>query len=526
MMSKIKWVAVLLVAASGCGVPDQIFCDVPGCDFDQAAWARLKSLAGLGAAPADPSNKYALLPEAATLGQKLYFDERFSGDVTMLDSLRRPVPYARAPKGQPAGISCATCHDPRRAGADFTSNPNRVSIGAGWYDVNSQQTVNAAHYRIIYWNGRNDSLWSQIVAVSESFVSMGSNRLKIVWLMKNKYEGEFNAVFAEHSLGFMPALSALRVEPSTLPDGSANPRAEQCQLDNGACPSGCFERESAVTDGGTLCWPRFPLQGRPGGTAGCQAGAPSEPFKDAFDCMEAADRTSITRAYVNYSKAIAAYEQQLISVDSRFDQFMTEGPRSPVLSATEKRGARLFVGKASCIDCHNTPLFSDSNFHNVGSPWSGDPVPTESECAAGTPCDCVAGNNCLPWGGYDGLKKLKNNNFRRTSMWSDDPTDISRQAYVDMPLTDTLKGTWRTPSLRDVALTAPYMHDGSYPTLESVVSAYNKGGASSGFSGAKSVRIRPLRLTQDEESDLVAFLNTLTGAPLPAELTHAPELPK
>ncbi|MBL9037161.1 MAG: hypothetical protein JNG84_01480 [Archangium sp.] len=526
-----KWGALgLLLTASGCGPAGEAWCGAGGCDFSAHEWSALTSLAGLGAPPDDPSNAYASSDVAAALGHQLYFDTRFSGNATLLDTLRRPVPYARAPLGQPTGIACVTCHDVTRAGTDVSSIPNTVSIGAGWYDVNSQQTVNAAHYTLIYWNARNDSLWAQIVAVTESFVSMGSNRLKVVWLMKQKYAAAYAQAFASpggYTLDFLPdfAATSASVEAATLPDGTANPRAQMCVLENGACPAECVSHDNPTAGGPPVCWPRFPLQGRPGSLAGCQAGVASEPFRDAFDCMAAADKALINRAYVNFAKAIASYEHRLTSADSRFDRFMAEGPKSTALSAEEQRGARLFVGKASCIECHNTPFFSDSGLHNVGVPSAGIPVPTERDCPAGGVCDCVNGVNCLPWGGYDGIRKLKTNGFKRTSEWSDAPTDTSRQAYVDMELTDALKGTWRTPSLRDVALTAPYMHDGSYKTLEEVVSAYNRGGASSGFPGTKSVRIAPLGLTPTEERDLVAFLNSLTGAPVPAPWGTPPVLP-
>ncbi|HYV44665.1 MAG TPA: cytochrome-c peroxidase, partial [Myxococcaceae bacterium] len=163
-------VAALLLA--GC---DNL-CETPGCLFTRAEWERVSSLSNLPEQPPqDTSNKYQANAAARALGQKFYFDARFSGNVTMVDTLRRPVPYARS------NISCATCHNPTRAGTDATSNPGHVSVGAGWYDVNSQPTVNAAYYESIYWNGRNDSLWAQIVAVNESFVSMNSTRLNDFW---------------------------------------------------------------------------------------------------------------------------------------------------------------------------------------------------------------------------------------------------------------------------------------------------------------------------------------------------------
>jgi cytochrome c peroxidase len=110
-------------------------------------------------------------------------------------------------------------------------------------------------------------------------------------------------------------------------------------------------------------------------------------------------------------------------------------------------------------------------------------------------------------------------------MWSDDPTDTSRKVWMDMPMDSIPKGSFRTPSLRDVALTAPYMHTGSLATLEDVVAHYNRGGDPQAV-GDVAVQLQPLYLTDREQSQLVAFLKTLTGEALPAELTDKPELPQ
>ncbi|XXF80045.1 cytochrome c peroxidase [Myxococcaceae bacterium GXIMD 01537] len=515
--------SLLLLAPLACDSVGDSLCEVPGCEFSKEEWNLVQSLANLPDPPPDPSNAYVGNEAAAKLGQKFYFDTAFSGAATNLDTMRRPTQYARPMSVSTAGahfgnainVSCATCHNPARAGSDFTSQPSHVSIGAGWYDVNSQQTVNSAYYDVIYWNGRNDSLWSQIIAVNESFVSMNSNRAKNAWRIADKYRAEYEAIF-----GAMP-ISGTSLEQYNRTDTTAGSATfGQCALVAGACPADC--REETLTGGAKACYLRFPLQGKPGTTAGCQRGLASEPFGDAFDCMTADDQKAINRVYVNFAKAIAAYEYKLISRNAPFDQWVNAGADTNLISAEAKRGARLYVGKAGCINCHNTPFMSDNGFHNVGVPQVGTAVPTEEDCVAGGTCDCVAGRNCLPWGGYDGLKKLQSNGFRRTSQWSDAPTDTSRERWYTLELTDPLKGTWRTPSLRDVAITPPYMHNGLYRTLQEVVWHYNQGGGGGAFPGPKSVRVKPLYLTDEEQTDLVAFLQTLTGEKLPAELSAAP----
>ncbi len=181
-----------------------------------------------------------------------------------------------------------------------------------------------------------------------------------------------------------------------------------------------------------------------------------------------------------------------------------------------KIGAQLFVGKAGCSDCHNTPLFSDGLFHNVGVGQIGPGVPKVEDCPADGVCDCAPESddhmsgpkNCLPSGAPDGLQKLQANGFRRNSMWSDDKSYIAPAPPL-RPI-----GGYRTPSLRNVALTAPYMHDGSIATLADVVWHYNQGISDENTPGAPTASFRPLYLSTDEQAALVAFLEIAgLGAP-------------
>lgn len=507
------------VALVGCDRTDDLFCSDAGCGFTKEEWRSLAALADLPEAPPpDPSNRYVGNRAAEILGQKLFFDARWSGPSTQVDALRRPMTYARAAKGQPTNISCASCHNMRRGGIDTESQPGHISIGAGWSDANATSVYNAAYYDIQHWNGRADSLWAQAVAATEG-AAMNGNRLNLLYSLSEWYRAEFNAVFVDHQL---PALSPRKEVEGLLAEDGVH-----CKPVNNACAAPCREARNADT-GAVGCFPRFPLAGKPGNRTGCQPDDAGEPWGDAFDCMDEKDQEPVTRALVNYAKAIAAYEYRLVSRDAAFDRFVKgvadKAPRTEgSFSAAAERGARLFVGKAACTDCHNTPLLSDSKFHNIGVAQIGVGVPTEADCPAGGVCDCVTvtpdrmGNNCLPWGALDGLDKLSRNRFRRDLKWSDDPQDTSHKAYLERRLEPRLKGAYRTPSLRDVAMTAPYMHNGSLPTLEAVIDHYNRGGMADA-PGARSAQIKPLYLSDTEKADLVAFLRTLTGAPLPDEL--------
>jgi cytochrome c peroxidase len=461
---------------SACGAVNGWFCSDSRCEWTDTEWAWVQSLANPPDPPPDPTNQFLFDPRAAPLGQAFYFDTQFSGNATQLTAIKGPSPLARAAVGQPINVSCATCHDPGKGGIDATSVPGNVSVGAGWTDVNALPTVNAAYRNVLFWNGRADSLWSLNVAVSESSTTMNGTRLAIAHRIFDAYRADFEPLFG----ALDPAIDSL------------------------------------------------PPDGKPG--------------TGAYDALSSQLHDEVTRVLVNWAKAIEAYEYQLVSRNSPFDQFVAAGKDSDLISGAAKRGARLFVGKGSCVDCHSGPLLTDEQFHDIGVPQTGLAVPTTSDCPANDPnCDCVTdpkplvcGDSttpstiptCAPDGARVGLARLHCNIkwLRRSSTFSDDTNDHSRDAYVDHALTPDLVGQWRTPSLRDVALTAPYMHDGSLATLEDVIWHYNRGGAAESGEriGVPAAELRPLMLTDDEVSDLVAFLETLTGAPLSTSLITAP----
>jgi cytochrome c peroxidase len=509
-----RLVAVAALCATSCGAwVDSWFCADEGCEWTADEWRRLSSLAAPPPPPPDPTNRFGASPQAASLGRALFFETRLAGPATQLDSLRRPSPPARAPRGEPSGVACASCHDLARGGADTSSVPGHVSVGTGWMDANALPVVGSAHRKLLTWNGRADNLWGLAAAVIENPIIMNGNRLRVAWTIADRHRAAYDEVFGPAG------------HPLPLPGGSAavrdvverdGPRAGQCRLGPGAsCPEGC--REATSARGRRSCWPRFPLEGKPGAQRDCQAGddeGAGEPFGDAFDCMAEADRELVTRALVNAGKAIAAFVRTLDSRDAALDRFVREGPSSTALAPAARRGARLFVGKAACIDCHNGPQLTDDAFHNVGVPQAGVGVVTIGDCpAGGIPCDCVTppdGRDCAPWGAFDGLRRLSAFPFPRTSKWSDDP---SAGAPAVPPRTESLKGAWRTPSLRDVALTAPYMHDGVLKTLEEVLWHYDRGGGGEGAVGHRAPQIRPLALSEEERGALVEFLKALTGAP-------------
>lgn len=150
------------------------------------------------------------------------------------------------------------------------------------------------------------------------------------------------------------------------------------------------------------------------------------------------------------ARALAAYVRTIVAGDSPFDR--------DTLSDSARRGLALFRGKAGCTACHTGPLFTDEEFHNTGIAWRTGVLTDEGRARA-----------------------------------TKEPRD---------------RGAFKTPTLREISRTAPYMHDGSMATLEQVIDYYDAGGQPNPVLDS---RIRTLHLSAAEKQDIVSFLRSLTG---------------
>jgi cytochrome c peroxidase len=194
------------------------------------------------------------------------------------------------------------------------------------------------------------------------------------------------------------------------------------------------------------------------------------------------------------SRAIAIFQSTILSSNVPFDRFM-EGDES-ALSESEKRGFKLFTTTAGCSACHRGRLFTDENFHGLG-------VPTPEQFST------------------DAIREITFKYQLRSRGVSE---EVYRTATDDPGLylvtkVDTDFGQFRTPMLRELGQTGPYMHNGAFATLEEVIEFYNSGG---GESPNLDPLLRPLGLTEENKSDLMAFLMSLTGDPI---LVEEPQLP-
>jgi cytochrome c peroxidase len=166
------------------------------------------------------------------------------------------------------------------------------------------------------------------------------------------------------------------------------------------------------------------------------------------------------------AKAIASFERTVLSTESTFDRWRMGDQRA--VSESAKRGFALFTGKANCSVCHSGFNFTDNGFHNIG------------------------------------VKDLG----------AEDVGRFNERKIASM------KGAFKTPTLRDIALTAPYMRNGMYKTLEEVVDHYDRGGD---VKENLSPNMKPLNLTAQEKTDLVDFMKSLTGRPMQVAVPQLPQ---
>ncbi|MDP6955906.1 MAG: cytochrome c peroxidase, partial [Planctomycetota bacterium] len=391
---------------------------------------------------------WAADPDAAHLGRLLFFDPGLSGDGT---------------------ISCATCHDPALAFTDGKA----LAEGVGLLGRHTPTVIDGAYQRWFFWDGRADSLWAQVAGPLEHPLEMNGSRLAALHHVAETPHLRLNY---EQVFGPLPAISDARRFPR-----SARPMADTQHAD-----------------------------------------------AKAWSAMAAADRDLVNRTFSNLAKSIAAFERLLLSADAPFDEFIKalasgDPTGGDHLSPSARRGLRLFIGRGNCTVCHAGPLFTDGEFHNIAVPPLA-PTPTGS--AAGDPgvtgvTGSLGAGGANRAGTFDdsgrwaGEAKVLADPFNALGAFADTPRKNGRPTG---PAADKLTlllpspdhwGEFKTPSLRHVAKTAPYMHQGQFASLDEVLHYYStlEGAVRSGHHQEQI--LVPLHLTDGEKDDLIAFLTSL-----------------
>jgi cytochrome c peroxidase len=407
----------------------------------------------LPAPPPDISNKYADDPRAAAFGQKLFFEKGLSGK--LLDGDNDGGEHALGNKGEAGKVSCAGCHVPQSGYLDSRTLGQQISLAAGWGHRRAPSLLDVGQARIITWDGRRDALYNQPMGVIESPLEMNSSRLYAAQQIAKLHKAEYEAIFGP----LPPFDDTARFPPLT------------------ADTTGCQPALGGVKD---------PCVGTTHGLPGDKA---------EYDGLSPADQDAVIQVVVNVGKALGAYERKISCGPSRFDQWVNgKGD----LSASEHRGASLFIGKGKCVSCHSGPFLTDEKFHNVG---------LQPAVVA------VAFIDTDDRGAAVGLAAALADPLNTKGKFSDG-YDNRLPATVG----PEMEGAFRTPGLRCSSRRPTLMHTGQMKSLEEVVSFFSDGGSPTGYPGTNE--LGRLDLTADEQADLVAFLRALDGTGPDAGLLH------
>jgi len=224
---------------------------------------------------------------------------------------------------------------------------------------------------------------------------------------------------------------------------------------------------------------------------------------DQWNKLTTTAQVQINTAFTNTGKALAAYQRKIIPGRSRFDDFAdrltlnSSEEKNAALSSTEIAGLALFIDKGQCASCHNGPLFTNHEFHNTGVMAIRGELP--------------------PMARYDGVRIARDDPFNCLGDYSDAESTECTELRFARDAND-LVGAQKTPTLRNVSKTAPYMHGGQIKTLLEVVRHYNDAPTSMlSHNEAKPLGLRPSEIKQ-----LEAFLLTLTAPLATAEKWLSP----
>jgi cytochrome c peroxidase len=221
----------------------------------------------------------------------------------------------------------------------------------------------------------------------------------------------------------------------------------------------------------------------------------SKEYETAFERPPAGADEEIL---VDVGKALAAFQETLVSGRTPFDDFrdgLQEGDEQALnrYPLPAQRGLKIFIGKGNCAACHFGPHFTNGEFADTGVPF-------------------FAGRGRVDSGRHEGIKRLKADPHNLLGRFNDDRARTTATGTRHVELQHRNFGEFRVPGLRNVALSAPYMHNGSLATLRDVVKHYSELNEERLHADGERV-LKPLRLSVEEVTDLVAFLESLSPRP-------------
>lgn len=418
----------------------------------------------------------------AEFGRKLFFETKFS---------------------ETGDISCATCHIPSRSFTDARRFAKGVDVGT----INTPPIINMGLNFWFFWDGRTDSLAAQAIQPIENPLEYNSNRLNVVTVLKKDYKKEYESLF-----GKLPKAVV------NLEDKAALPRPLQLKLD------------PEIASYALETMQNFKLLQEAIRAAQKESLSPAEKLSQIalkpphypeewiqnWEQLAEKQKIAINQVFANFGLALQAYEKTIVAYNSPFDLFVEnilqgksiESSFNPGFQKEELAGLDLFLNKGNCTLCHNGPNFSDQQFHNIGLPLNTDP-------------DAAA----LDIGRSTGIIKLLKSPFTCKGPYLKQDIELESCAELPYLVSNNIEhlGAFKTPTLRNLAFTAPYTHDGRFKTLDEMLNHYNLLEAKAAI-GHREDSLRPLDLSEVELLNLKHFLLSLSSPVI--DLTVNEDIPQ
>lgn len=395
--------------------------------------------------------------QIAAWGRRLFHDPRLSKD---------------------GKTSCATCHQAARAFADGAPTP--PGHPHVYRNTPSLADVHASAW--LFWDGRADSLTAQVFGPLESPFEMGASQDAVVAVIERHYRQDYERLF-----GAWPGNQALPVPPAidSKPQGVGELEVLRLAVDGLRRD----QKAALMHDARREKTPEFRLFATRF-LAGAAATAASQ----------SSAAQTVSQVILNVAVAIAEYERGLVLSDSAFDRFVTrlggkvaDAPDAAFgagFGEEEWRGLAVFAGEGGCLVCHSGPNLSDGQFHNVGLE------------APAPPYDL---------GRAVGIVALLKDPFNCRGGILAPSTSEACKELAFLKLSPESLAAFKTPTLRNVAATAPYGHDGRLPTIRDVLKHYNElGGAP--VIGHRDTRLKRLGLGDRDLQALEKFLISLSSS--------------
>ncbi len=404
-------------------------------------------------------SNHAALAETISLGHDLFFDKRLSAHEL---------------------VSCASCHSP----AKYFTDGEATARGEQPNRRNSPSVVDMDRRIWFMWDGRSPSLEHQVTMPIEGPAEHGFSRGGVAWIISRHYKSQWTAAFGE-----FPKELDFWLAGKTLDEAHALPIQSQM-----FAPDPLLREAISTMDDTEFMRLLFAEAQKRGGLMqsaliGLYQNEPKAnvEWTTRWTKLHPTIKQSIDHVFELAGVAVASFVRRIHTKPSKVEK------ASP-LTAAEERGRSLFHGKAGCANCHSGPDFTDDQFHNIGlretKPFDADYLPD--------------------LGRAFGVGAYRNNTDESHLICKGKLNQACLEAnYLNVYGTEAT-GSFKTPSLRNVARTAPYMHNGSLKTLEDVLNFYNELPAKPSV-GKRSGLLRSLGFTSSELNDLKEFLQGLSS---------------